>query len=494
MKTITSSLLAAALVALPATSALAAERRLSLDEAMRQALKANLGLQIERLQPQISQRELLRQIEQFGLRAGFNTEVNQDVSPSSQSFITGTSIVNQLRQNYNFFLEQDLASGGNLALNFTNGVLGTNNTRVDVNPAITPGLSLDVRHPLLRNTFNGLRQIEVAENNVGTAVWNLKQEAIDTVAEVQDAYWDLVLFRERLRVLEQSLRILQELLKMNQEKEKAGFMARIDNLQTEARIASLQANLLDARRNIENTEDRLRQLLNPDADPNADWNVDLVPTDQPEFRAYATALEKSYKAALDARPDYRAQLIEFENTGLREQIAAQNLLPQLDFVGRAGLDSLDSNYFAALGKMFSFQTYSWTLGLNYEMPVVGNPFAQIHAQTQLQQQQQDLRLSNIRQQIQRDLRQAIRNVEMSAQQVEATRVAKQLAEEQLKAQTEKLNLGLTTNFQVLQFQTDFVQASLDEVNAIVQYIQAINQLQRSEGTLLEAQNIKWESP
>ncbi|HEY9839597.1 MAG TPA: TolC family protein, partial [Candidatus Obscuribacterales bacterium] len=350
------------------------------------------------------------------------------------------------------------------------------------------------RHPLLRNTFNGLRQLSVSENNVTTSLWNLKQEAIDTVAEVQDAYWDLVLFRERLRVLEQSLQILQELLKMNQEKEKAGFMARIDNLQTEARIASLQANLLDARRNIENTEDRLRQLLNPDADPALDWNMDLVPTDQPVYKAYATALEQSYTTALKVRPDYQVQLVELQNSALREEIAAQNLLPQLDFTGRAGLESLDSNYFGALGKLFSFQTYSWNVGFAFEMPVIGNPYAHLHEQTLLQKQQQELRLSNARQQIQRDLRQSIRNVEMSAKQIEATRLAKKLAEEQLKAQTEKLNLGLTTNFQVLQFQTDFVQASLDEANAIVEYIQAINQLQRSEGTLLEAQQIAWPTP
>jgi outer membrane protein TolC len=88
---------------------------------------------------------------------------------------------------------------------------------------------------------------------------------------------------------------------------------------------------------------------------------------------------------------------------------------------------------------------------------------------------------------------ASRNVEMTAQQVEATRLAKSLAEEQLKAQTEKLNLGLTTNFQVLQFQSDFESASLAEVDAVVENIRAINQLQRAEGTLLEAVGLQWEN-
>lgn len=467
---------------------------LTLDAAIRQALKANLGLQIEQLQPEISRQDLLRLLGQYGLSLGADVQLNQDVSPSSTSFIEGASIVNQLRQNYDVFLDQELATGGSVKLNFTNGVLSTNSSRVDVNPAITPQLSLDIRHPLLRNTFNGIRQIDIQENQVDAAQWNLKQQAINTVADVQDAYWSLVLYRERLKVLEQSLKILQDLLTMNQEKQKAGFMSRIDVLQTEARIASSQANLIDARRNIQNTEDRLKQLLNPDAQAVAGWNDQLVPADQPVYKPYQATLDTSYKKALSARPDYQAQVLELNNTEIREQIAAQNLLPQLDFTGRSGLESLDSSYPTALGKLFSFQTYFWQVGLSFQMPVIGNSYAAIHQQSLLQRDQQKLRLDNSRQQILRDLRQAVRNLDSTAQQVDATRLAKSLSEEQLKAQTEKLNLGLTTNFQVLQFQTDFVQASLDEVNAIVQYMQAINHLQQTEGTLLEAQNIRWETP
>lgn len=81
---------------------------------------------------------------------------------------------------------------------------------------------------------------------------------------------------------------------------------------------------------------------------------------------------------------------------------------------------------------------------------------------------------------------------MTARLVEATRRAKQLAEEQLKAQTEKLSLGLTTNFQVLQFQSDFEAAALAEINAVVDHIRAVNALRRAEGQLLEALAVQWE--
>ncbi len=466
---------------------------LSLQAAIEQALKANLNLQVERLNPEITALELQRQRANYGLRAGAQALANQNVSPSNNSFISGGSILNQVRQNYNLFLEQDLATGGDLRIGLDNAIVNTNSTQADLNPAFTPRFSLSMNHPLLRNTFNGLRELDLRENAVVGASWTLKDQAIDTVAQVQNAYWDLVLYRERLRVLSQSLAILEDLLNMNQEKQKAGFLSRIDVLQTEARIASSRAGLLDARRNLENTEDRLKQLLNPKAEASfVAWDSELLPIDQPEFKAYATAVEASYQTALQKRPDYQNLLLDLANRQLQTEIAAQNRLPLLNVQGSSGLESLDGSYPNALGKLFSLQTYFWSLGLNFEIPVIGNPYEAAYQQARLQQEQSQLRIDNRRQQIFREIRQAVRNVDLAAQQVAATGLAKQLSEEQLKAQTEKLNLGLTTNFQVLQFQSDFQSASLSEVNAVIAYIQAINQLQQSEGSLLDLLNLNWE--
>lgn len=479
----------------PAARPPAQQRQLSLQACIEQALKANPTLQAQRLQPRISQLERERLLASFGLVAGAETRLNQNVSPSNLSFIEGAAILNQVRQNYNLFLNQDLASGGSLRLGFDNSILDTNSARADLNPAFTPRLALNISHPLLRNTFNGLRELEIRFNDQTAAEWQYKDQAIQTVAEVQDAYWSLVLFRERLQVLEQSLGILENLLEMNREKEKAGFMSRIDVLQTEATIAARRASLLDARRNLENTEDRLKQLLNPqradlDGEAFIAWDAELVPSDQPVFELRSVALQQSLQAALDARPDYHMAQLALANSRLREEISGQNRLPELNFQGSSGLESLSDNYTQALGELFSLRTYFWSVGLSFELPVIGNPFEAAYAQAQVQREQQSQRLLALEQQMLRELRQAVRNVEMTGMQVEATRLAKRLAEEQLKAQTEKLNLGLTTNFQVLQFQSDFESASLAEVNAIVAYIQAVNQLQQAEGTLIEALGIE----
>lgn len=471
----------------------AGELPLSLKACIERALKANPALQAQRLQPEISAWQLEQQRAEFGLKAGAQANLDQSLSPTNTSFISGTPILQQTRQSYGLFLEQAIVSGGRLRLDFENNVLNTNSTRADLNPALTPQLAFSFSHPLLRNTFNGLRQIQVRENSQQIARWQYKQQVIDIVAEVQDAYWSLVLFRERLRVQERSLKILEDLLAMNQEKLKAGFMSRIDLLQTEANIAARQANLLEIRRNLANTQDRLKQLLNPQQAESIAWDTELIPTDKPVYQAYPVSLENSYRHALLLRPDRQALLLQLANSQLQEEIAAQNRLPQLNVQGRSGLESLDDNFASAFQKLFSLQTWFWSLGLNFEIPVLGNSLEAIYQQSVRQRQQQEAQVLENQQQIQREIRQATRNVEMTARLVEATRQAKQLAEEQLKAQTEKLNLGLTSNFQVLQFQSDFEAAALAEVNAVVEHIRAVNALQRAEGRLLEVLDVPWEN-
>ncbi len=459
---------------------------LSLKQCLNMALERHPLLQRARLGAQVGDARLARTRADYGLTFGAEALLRQNLSPASSSFIEGAEILNQTRQQYNVFLDQDVATGGNLRFSLDNNILYSNSTRVDFNPAIAPQLGLQISQPLLRNALNGFRLIQAQEQLRYIAQLDLRREAMDTAFNVQEGYWNLVQFQERLRVLRQSLDILNNLFEMNTEKQKAGFLSKIDVLQTRARLASRQASLLDAQRNLQNNLDQLKQLLNPDDNPLLDWQSLIEPTDQPLYQPQATDVEKSYALALTRRPDYLSALAQLEVLKAREAIAAQNLLPQLNWQGAAGLESLEQNYGSALGQLFNFRTYFWSTGLRFEVPVVGNEFVALHRESVLQRQQQEQQLVFLRQQIRRQIRQAVRNVELVGQQVEATREAKSLAEEQLKAQTEKLNLGLTTNFQVLQFQQDFENASLAEVNVTLAYVQAVNNLKNQEGQLLKA--------
>ncbi|MBZ0252226.1 MAG: TolC family protein, partial [Candidatus Methylomirabilis sp.] len=85
-----------------------------------------------------------------------------------------------------------------------------------------------------------------------------------------------------------------------------------------------------------------------------------------------------------------------------------------------------------------------------------------------------------------EVRATVRNAETNLKRVKTTRVATQLAEEQLAAEEKKLEVGLSTNFQVLDFQDQLAQARLAEVQARADYARSLVNLQLRTGTLLDS--------
>jgi outer membrane protein TolC len=83
----------------------------------------------------------------------------------------------------------------------------------------------------------------------------------------------------------------------------------------------------------------------------------------------------------------------------------------------------------------------------------------------------------------REIFQTARDVETASQRVEVTRAATVLARTQLEAEQEKFRLGLSTSFNVLQFQSQLTTARSDETRALTDYNVQLSRLDLVTGTL-----------
>jgi len=84
---------------------------------------------------------------------------------------------------------------------------------------------------------------------------------------------------------------------------------------------------------------------------------------------------------------------------------------------------------------------------------------------------------------------AVRSVETGAKSVEAYRIARELAEKRLEAETKKLNVGLTTNYFVLQYQEGLANARSMEIKALVDYNLSQARLEKAVGSSLQNRDI-----
>jgi len=70
-------------------------------------------------------------------------------------------------------------------------------------------------------------------------------------------------------------------------------------------------------------------------------------------------------------------------------------------------------------------------------------------------------------------------------------VARELAQRKLEAEEERLKVGLSTNYIVLQFQRDLATQQTQELRAVIDYNLSLARLDRSLGVTLEEKNIKF---
>ena len=84
------------------------------------------------------------------------------------------------------------------------------------------------------------------------------------------------------------------------------------------------------------------------------------------------------------------------------------------------------------------------------------------------------------------MKRSARGVEAAAEAVQSTSKTRELAEDQLRIEVDRFDVGMSTNFEVLRFQRDLVTAQTSELQAILDYVNSLADLEQLKGTLLEA--------
>ena len=472
----------------------------SLKETILLALKNNLDVTIEGFNPRI------REMDITTARAAFDPVFTADASASrtrtrnnTAAFIPGSQLTSDSRSfTFNFKLTDKLPTGATTELKWTNLRSRTNSVSTAINPAYTTGLTATVTQPLLKNFGIDINRtsIRLATNNRDIARNTLKAKIFDVVTNAQFAYFDLVSALETQEVQRRSLALARELVDLNKARVRAGVAAPVEVIQAEAQAAAREQDVLTAEKAVRDAEDNLRIILNLPAGA-LGWEGTLVPAERPAFEVVATDLAGSVRTALIKRVELDAAKLDVANRELSVRLARNQLLPDLAIVGSAGLAGLDGSRRtrggwvteggegSSLGEMTSGRFNNWSAGLALTVPL-GNRAAEAgYTQTTLQEQQSRASLRNLELQITAQVREAVRRIETNAKRVESARVARGLAEEQLRIEQQRLRAGVTTTFNVLQFQRDLTAAQAVEVQAVNDYQKSLANLEKVRGTVLE---------
>ena len=172
-------------------------------------------------------------------------------------------------------------------------------------------------------------------------------------------------------------------------------------------------------------------------------------------------------------------------------IARNDRLPQVDVELGAGRRSgVEDNLGSAVRESIQGRP-EWSASVVFAVPTIGTKSLVLNeTSARVARQKAELNNQLLTSQIRSDVRNAVRDVELSWRRLQLAIRARELAEQQLVIEREKLQAGRTSNFQLLTFEQTKIDAFNAELSANIAYENALTTLDQTLGTTLETWQIE----
>ncbi len=352
-----------------------------------------------------------------------------------------------------FEAKMKIPTGGELSFGLTANAL---TPKITFNQPLLRGAGIDVNRASIRTA-----RLTEKSNVLG-----LKSTLTNTITDAIIAYRNLLRAQERVKIEQLSLKSAQELLEINQALIEAGRLAPVDIIQSQTAIANRQVSLVAAQNNLESTKLALIQILD------IDQNTNILAAEVPKASPVTLDANKLRQLAFENQPEYLQAQLNLGKAKLDLLQAENNRRWDL------GLNvSYDNTGDSATGDVRAGLTFSKTLGdLTPEQRFQRSRVNQLQAENNLKDQHESLEIQ---------VTDRIRDANLSFSQVQLARQARESSERQLEIEREKQRLGRGSGvFEIVSLENSLVEARNAELNATIEYLNALTNLDKTVGTTL----------
>ncbi len=514
------------------------QKPISVREALALALENNKDIEVARQNVKIAEFDLTGAQGVYDPRVNSASYYERIVTPIS-SFLSGGSDGTLTQTDFTSTARVDGLTpkfGGNYRLDFSSIRSTTNNQFTALNPQYPTALTFTYAQPLFRGLRfdNSRRLIEIAKKNLKLTDAQFRQRAIETITNVQRAYWDLAFALRNLQVQRDAVRDSRVQLEHNKRLVTEGALAPIDVVAAEAQVAGFEQSLFSSLEEVSRAENSLKNLIAENRQAEI-WRLSLVPTDSVDLAPPDVSLPEALKAAMENRPELQLSTVAREINQVDQKFFREQTKPAIDLVGSYGLVGLAGT---ASGGVNPFTSSSTELrdrvnllldrahlplltpqpaqsispdllgGYNQSVQnLLGNKFnnfrigVQINlplrnrtAQAQLgrslvEGQRIATQREQLEQSIQVEVRNALQAVRSAEARLRAAGIARNASEQQYQSEQRKLDAGQSTVFLVLERQSALTSARGNELKAQTDLNKAIAELQRATGNALTTNSI-----
>ncbi|HEV2862309.1 MAG TPA: TolC family protein [Pyrinomonadaceae bacterium] len=429
--------------------------------------------------------------------------------------------------------------GGAYQFDFSSTRLTTNNQNVTLNPQFPSALTFTYTQPILRGFRfdNNRRQIEIAKKNLTLSDAQFRQRAIETISQVESAYWDMVFALRNLQVQIDAVKQARTQLESNQRLVAQGVLAPIELVAAGSQVTTFEQNVYTAQESVTRAENTLKTLILPDRNAPL-WSRALTPVTPVTLEPPRVPLEQAVAAALRNRPELQQLQTSAEINRIDTRYFRDQTKPQVDLVGTytalglagtqvqstggttganaalrarvnelstiAGLPPLEGttgsggttvpqNLVGGLPTSLSNlvgQDYpTYRVGVRVDLPFRNRTAeANLGRSLALGRQVENQR-AQAEQIVEADVRNATQALRSAEARLAAAAAARSSAEQLYESEQRQFRAGTTTVFLVLQRQNELLAARGRELQAQTDLNKSIAEFQRSTGSTLDANRV-----
>ncbi len=517
------------------------QHSLSLREAIEMALANNKDIEVARQNVRTSEFDLQGARGVYDPRFITNSYYERAETPSA-SFLSG-SATGAVTQS-GFFSASSFQGltpkfGGGYRVDFVSNRVTSDNQFAALNPQYPTALTFNYTQPLLRGLRfdQNRRLIEIARKNLSLTDAQFRQRAIETITNVQRAYWDLVFALRNLQIQRDAVHDARAQLEHNKRLVEEGILAPIDVVAAEAQVSGFEQSVYSALDDVGRTENNLKNLIAENRQA-AIWNFAIVPTDPVDLQTPPVALPEAMTAALKSRPELQASDVAREINVIEQRFAREQTRPQVDLVGSYGVvglagtlntsgglnpltassaqlrdrinqisvlnglqplpdpvqtpipDTLIGGFPQSFGNLAANRFNNYRVGVNVNIPFRNRTAEAQYGRTLVDETRIRVQREQLEQLIQVDVRNALQLVQTAESRLRSSAVARNASEQQYASERRKLDSGQSTVFLVLERQTALTTARGNELRAQTELNKAIAELQRATGNALEANRVE----
>jgi len=476
-------------------------REIRLTDVVQLALEKNLDIAVERLNPQSVDLQIAAIKNQYRPVAS-STFGQRAQMRLPNSLLNGGQRVNNDTTTYNFGVAQAVSKfGGTYSLSFNNSRVETTDAFSNFNPSYTAGLTFNYTQPLLRGLFidSQRQQLQITQINRDISEENLRGTIATTLANVRNAYWDLVFALSSVDVAERAVTLADKLVEDNRARVEVGTLAPLDIVQAEAEAATRRQTLAAAEAALQTADLALKRYIVTGTDDPL-WHQTLQPIDLPSLEPAPTDIEGAVRHALERRTDLVSSRYNLASSDISIRFYQNQRLPGLDLItsygsqgiggtqflrSGSGLNSIvtgtvPGGYSDALRLLTNRDFPNWNLQLNLSYNIGASQSDAQYARARVQRSQSQARLRALELQVATEVTNAALTVQSNVKRVEAARAARELAEKRLEAEQSKFEVGMSTNFFVVQAQRDLRDAENTELRTLADYRKSLVTFERSQ--------------